>query len=221
MKKVTQAGLHLSLGKKVQATLRGEKYQVALRGWMEEEYLIVDYPQFQGGYIKIAPLTGCSVSFTADGMYFDFQTMVLYAVAQPVRLMVLEYPKSFTSYKLRKDKRHKANFPCSFLVEEGASKTAFTGTIRDLSLSGALLTHSQQVNKGDILSLKVNLAFGEISDLKAQVRNVRKNPENKSEPFVTGLEFINLSPEHDRYLRQFAGTRVGERRSADRSRFSR
>ncbi len=221
MKTVTKTGLHLSLGKKVRATLRGEKYQVALRGWVEDEYLIVDYPQFQGDLVKIAPLTGCSLSFTSDGTYFDFKTLVLYAVAHPVHLMVLEYPKSFTTYKLRKNNRHKANFPFSFSVEGGSPETLFTGTIRDLSLSGALITHSQRLTKGDNLQLTVNLSFGELSRVKAQVRNVRKNPGSKTEPFVTGLEFSRLSQEQDKILRQFMGTRMGERRRADRSRSSR
>jgi c-di-GMP-binding flagellar brake protein YcgR len=220
LKTVTKTGLSLSLGKKVQATLRGEKYPVALRGWVEDEYLIVDYPQFQGDVVKIAPLTGCSLSFTSDGTFFDFKTLVLYAVAHPVRLMVLEYPKSFTSYKLRKNNRHKANFPFSFSVGDIASEALFSGTIRDLSLSGALITHSQRLTKGESIHLNVNLSFGELSSVKAKVRNVRKNPGSKSEPFVTGLEFSRLSQEQDKILRQFMGTRMGERRQDDRHRTS-
>lgn len=216
MKTVTKTGLHLALGKKVMATLRGEKYPVALRGWVEDEYLIVDYPHFQGDFVKIAPLTGCSLSFTSDGTYFDFKTLVLYAVAQPVRLMVLEYPKSFTSYQLRKNNRHKANFPFYYSVEDAASDTTYTGTIRDLSLSGALITHAQPLKKGGIIHITVNLAFGELSNVKAEVRNVRKNPGSKSEPFVTGLEFVKLSREQDKLLRQLMGTRMGERRRASR-----
>jgi len=216
MKTVTKTGLHLSLGKKIQAVLRGVKYPVTLRGWVEDEYLIVDYPHYQGDLVKIAPLTGCSLSFTSDGTYFDFKTLVLYAVSHPVRLMVLEYPKSFTSYKLRKNNRHKANFPFSFSVEGSASGTELTGTIRDLSLSGALVTHSRKLTKGDTVRLTVNLNFGELSGVKAEVRNVRKNPGSKNEPFVTGLEFGKLPPEHDKILRQFMGTRMGERRGSGR-----
>ena len=221
MKTVTKTGLHLALGKKVQATLRGAKYQVALRGWVEDEYLVVDFPHFQGDLVKIAPLTGCSLNFTSDGTYFDFKTLVLYAMVQPVRLMVLEYPKSFTSYNLRKNNRHRANFPVSFFVEGEASGKVLTGTIRDLSLSGVLVTHSEKLTNGDNLRLTVNLKFGELSNVKAQVRNVRKNPGSKSEPFVTGLEFSKLPAEHDKILREFMGTRMGERRGADRSRSSR
>ncbi len=221
MKTVTKTGLHLSLGKKIQVTVRGEKYRIALRGWVEDEYLVVGYPHFQGDIVKIAPLTGCSLSFTSDGTYFDFKTLVLYAVTQPVRLMVLEYPKSFTSYKLRKNNRHRANFPFSFSIEGGASEKMLTGTIRDLSLSGALVTHSQRLTQGDDLQLTVNLKFGELANVKAQVRNVRKNPGSKSEPFVTGLEFSKLSPSQDKILREFMGTRMGERRRADRPRSSR
>jgi len=221
MKTVTKTGLHLSLGKKIRATMRGEKYQVTLRGWVEDEYLIVDYPHFPGDFVKIAPLTGCSLSFTSDGTYFDFKTLVLHAVAQPIRIMVLEYPKSFTSYKLRKNNRHKANFPFSYSIEGGASETTFTGTIRDLSLSGALITHAHKLTKGDDIRLNVNLALGELSGVRAQVRNVRKNPGSKSEPFVTGLEFSKLSPKQDKILRKFMGTRIGERRRADRPRSSR
>lgn len=212
----TKTGLHLSLGKKVMATLRGEKYPVALRGWVEDEYLIVDFPHFQGNFVKIAPLTGCSLSFTSDGTYFDFKTLVLYAVAQPVRLMILEYPKSFTSFQLRKNNRQKANFPFYYSVEDAASDMTFTGTIRDLSLSGALITHSQALKKGDIIRLTVNLAVGELSNVKAEVRNVRKNQESKPEPFVTGLEFVKPGREQDKILRQFMGTRMGERRKASR-----
>ncbi len=216
MRVVTKTGLHLTLGKKVMATLRGEKYQVALRGWVENEYLIVDYPQFQGDFVNIAPLTGCSLSFTSEGSYFDFKTLVLYSIAQPVRLMVLEYPKSFTTYQLRKNNRHKANFPFSFSLEGGSAKPMFTGTIRDLSLSGALTTHSQKLTTGDFIYLTVNLTFGELSNLKAQVRNVRRNPGSKRELFVTGLEFAKPDREQDRILREFMGTRMGERRRSDR-----
>ena len=216
MKIVTKTGLHLSLGKKVQATLRGVKYQVALRGWVEDEYLIVDYPHFQGDFVKIAPLTGCSLSFTSEGTYFDFKTLVLYSVAQPVRLMVLEYPKSFSAYKLRRNNRHKANFPFHFSIEGGSTDSRFTGTIRDLSLSGALITHSQPLTKGDILKVTVNLAFGELSNVQAQVRNVRKNPGSKSQPFVTGLEFSKPTKTQDKILREFMGTRMGERRGPKR-----
>ena len=217
MRVVTKTGLHLTLGKNVIATLRGVKYQVALRGWVEDEYLIVDYPHYQGGFAKIAPLTGCSLSFTSEGTYFDFKTLVLYSIAQPVRLMVLEYPKSFTTYHLRKNNRQKANFPLNFSLEE-STETVFTGTIRDLSLSGALVTHSQKLTKGDIIRLSVNLTFGELSKVKAEVRNVRKNPGSKREPFVTGLEFAKPNREQDRILREFMGTRMGERRRSDRSR---
>ncbi len=218
MRVVTKTGLHLTLGKKVMATLRGEKYPVALRGWVENEYLIVDYPQFQGDFVKIAPLTGCNLSFTSDGTYFDFKTLVLYSIAHPVRLMVLEYPKSFTTYQLRKNNRHKANFAFTFSLEGGSAEPMFTGTIRDLSLSGALITHSQKLTKGDLIHLTVNLAFGELSNLKAQARNVRRNPGSKREPFVTGLEFAKPNREQDRILREFMGTRMGERRRSDRSR---
>jgi c-di-GMP-binding flagellar brake protein YcgR len=100
-------------------------------------------------------------------------------------------------------------------------ETTFAGTIRDLSLSGVLVTHAEPLIKGDNLRFNVNLTFGELSNMKAQVRNVRKNPDSKSEPFVTGLEFSKLSPEHDKILRQFMGTRMGERRRADRPRSSR
>ena len=167
MKTVTKTGLHLSLGKKARATLRGRSIRLLFEvGWRMNTSLWT-IRKFQGDIVKIAPLTGCSLSFTSDGIYFDFKTLVLHAVVHPVRLMVLEYPKSFTSYKLRKNNRHKANFPFSFSIEGGASETAFTGTIRDLSLSGVLITHSHRLTKGDDIRLNVNLAFGELSECES------------------------------------------------------
>lgn len=207
----------MSLGKKVIATIRGQRYPVALRGWVENEYLIVDYPQYQGDYAKIAPLTGCSLSFTSEGTYFDFKSLVLYSVSQPVRLIVLEYPKSFTSYQLRKNNRQKANFPFQYSMEGSSGDTKFKGTIRDLSLSGALITHSHKLTKGDYIRITVNLALGELASVKAQVRNVRNNPGSKREPFVTGVEFEKPNREQDRILRAFMETRMGERRRSRRS----
>ena len=58
-----------------------------------------------------------------------------------------------------------------------------------------------------MIHLTVNLAFGELSKLKAQARNVRRNPGSKREPFVTGLEFAKPNREQDRILREFMGTR--------------
>jgi hypothetical protein len=77
------------------------------------------------------------------------------------------------------------------------------------------------LTKGDEIRLSVNLIFGELYKVKAQVLNVRKNPGGGNEPFVTGLEFSSLSPRDDKILREFMGTRMGERRRDDRPRASR
>ncbi|NIQ03428.1 MAG: hypothetical protein GWM98_26195 [Nitrospinaceae bacterium] len=218
MKTVTKTGLYLTLGRKIHATIRGERYQVAIRGWMENEYIIVDYPHNQGKTIKVAPLTGCHLSYTSEGSFFDFKTLVLYALSQPVRLMVLEYPKSFTTYNLRKNNRQKTNYSFYFTREEDPPEVTQKGTIRDLSLSGALITHSAPLIKGKSIILTVNLSFGEVKDLQAQVRNIRKNPQSKSEPYVTGLEFVKPNREQDKVLRKFMESRMGDRRKTGRPR---
>lgn len=215
MKIVTKSGLPLGLGIKVTATLRGEQYKVAVRGWMENQYIIVDNPHFHGEVVRIAPQTGCAINYTIDGTFINFKTAVMHSFSQAVSLMILEFPKKFDSHNLRRHQRQKTNFHARY-GSGNSTDLNLAATIRDISVEGALMCHSHLLEKGNKISLSVKLQNGDLTGIQAEVRNIRKNPKNESEPFVTGLQFIQPNPDHQRVLREFVESRVANRRKTNR-----
>lgn len=214
---LTKDGLPLTLGSKVSIAVRGEKFHVALRGWKEKEFIVIDHPVFQGETVKVAPLTGCSLHYTVDGTFINFTSTILYTLDQPVRLMVIEFPKRFEAHHLRKSNRQKTNFSFFFYQEENSPDVTHTGTLRDLSISGGLITHSRELKKGGIIFLTLQLPHGELTNIRARVQNVRVNPRNNKESYVTGIEFIKPTAEQDGIIRKFVESRVTERRGSGRS----
>lgn len=216
MKIITQQGLPLAFGQKIMLTLRGEKYQSVIRGWMEGQYIIVDNPQFQGDPVYIAPLTGCSFDYTVEGTYVNLKSLVLISINQPIRLLVVEFPRQFETFELRKSLRHATNFSIVFMVENEPPDEVYSGSIRDLSISGALICHDRRLAKDQHIFITLELPQGTMTNLKAEVRNVRKNPRSANEPFVTGVIFPGMSAEQDALLRKFLSGRFHERRKKDR-----
>jgi len=215
MKVVTKSGLPLGLGIRITTTLRGEQYKVAVRGWVENQYIIVDNPHFHGEVVRIAPQTGCTVNYTIEGVFINFKTAVMHSFSQAVSLMILEFPKNFDSHNLRRHQRQKTNFDVQY-AKGDSTELNLAGTIRDISAHGALMCHPHLLEKGNKITLTVKLPTGDLTGIHAQVRNNRRNPKNESEPFVTGLQFIQPGEDHQRVLRAFVESRVANRRAGNR-----
>ncbi|MDP6657742.1 MAG: hypothetical protein QF607_05230 [Nitrospinaceae bacterium] len=65
--------LPLTIAQKVTATIRGEKYNVSLRGWSVKEYLIVDFPSAPGEQFRVATLNWMHDPVYARGCVYKFQ----------------------------------------------------------------------------------------------------------------------------------------------------
>lgn len=146
-----------------------------------------------------------------------FETFVEYIYSQAISFMIIEYPKSIERIKLRKTDRHRANFPASYSQSLAGITTQGSGTLRDLSMDGALFSHQKPLTKNSQISISFNVPQGSLSNLTAEVRNIRKNAKNDKEPFITGLKFLAMSDAHLQIMRQFLETRSIDRRSENRS----
>lgn len=215
MKVVTKNGLPLGLGIRVQAGVRGEQHRVSVRGWMENQYIIMDIPNFHGEVIRLAPQTGVSINYTIDGNFVSFKTAVLHTFYQAVSLMILEFPRNFETYNLRRHQRQRAHFPLAFSMDENATAHS-QGVIRDISIKGALIIHSGVLQKGDKIFLNFQLQTGVLSNLAAEVRNVRVNRKAGAEQYVSGLQFLKPGEDQVKILRQFVEARLNDRRNLSR-----
>lgn len=216
MKVVTKNGLVLALGIRVQATIRGEQHRVSIRGWLDNQYIIADIPSFHGEVIRLAPQTGVTINYTIDGTFVSFKTAVLHTFYQAVSLMILEFPRDYQTYNLRRHQRQKAHFPLAFSLEENAA-TPSQGAIRDISIKGALIIHSDILQKGDRVFLNFQLQTGVLANLPAEVRNIRVNRKNGSDQFVSGLQFVHAGDDQIKVLRQFVEARLNDRRDLKRN----
>ena len=102
--------LPLVKDQKVTITVRGEVFNVFVRGWRKGQYIVLDLPRVGVEDFKIAPQTGINVHFTKEGIFVNFETTTIHSLAQAVTLLVIEYPRKFDSHNLRKHERWKANF---------------------------------------------------------------------------------------------------------------
>lgn len=213
---ILASDLLLTLGQKITTVIRGDTYNVCIRGWLANQYILTDVPKVQGQAIRVAPQTGCSVRFIKDGVVIMFNTFIEYVYSQTISFMIIEYPAKYEKIKLRKFERIKVNFAATYTQGSDAESPVETATMRDLSLGGALMGHLKPLVKDAKLSitLKVN---GTAENVDAIVRNVRKNPKSEKEPFVSGIKFVNMSDSANNVLTEFLKTQAVSPRSTSKS----
>jgi len=208
-----------SMGQKVNATIRGEIFTVGIRGWKAGEYVITDLPKVGGEVYRVAPQTGVQVHFTRDGLFVNFKSSAAWALTQAISLLVIEYPTKPDVHNLRKFERFKTSLSVTIFFEEGEHKFEDSGVLRDISSGGALVSHAKELSKDKIIYVSVKLPTGgSISAQMAEIKNLRKNQKSKSDSFITGVKWKNLTPESLEALKNFITKRSMDRRKNKRKR---
>ncbi|MFT4578206.1 MAG: c-di-GMP-binding flagellar brake protein YcgR [Nitrospinales bacterium] len=206
--------LPLVMGQKVTITVRGEVFNVLVRGWRKGQYIILDLPRVGVEDFRIAPQTGIQVHFTKEGLFVNFKSTSVLSFVQAIALLVIEYPRTFDSHNLRKNERFKANFPIRYHYEADGQKFEDSGIVRDISASGILFTHTKQVVKDNKLYLNFEIPnCGSIQNQMADIRNIRKNPKSETSPFVTGIKWRDISPETEASIAKLVQSRLADRRN--------
>lgn len=206
----------ISVGQKVNVTIRGEKFNLQIQGWKLKQYLILEAPQVNGEPYRVIPQTGIIVSFVREGDYIEFKSSVIVIYPNVVFLMVIEFPKNVDIHKLRKFNRFKTNFKFSYILETPQGNMEDYGNLRDISSTGALISHGKQLAKLKKINLQATLIDGSIENLECQVHNMRYNSKSPNEPYVTGVKFLDISDANREVIQQFIESRVGERRNRKR-----
>jgi c-di-GMP-binding flagellar brake protein YcgR len=209
--------LPLVKDQRVTITVRGEVFNVFVRGWRKGQYIILDLPKVGVEDFKIAPQTGIKLHFTKEGTFVNFETISIHSLVQAVTLLVIEYPRKFDSHNLRKHERFKANFPIKYYYEVDGQKIEKSGIVRDISEGGMLFTHIQPLAKEYKLYLNYeNSYWGKIQNQMVEIRNIRKNPKSETSPFVTGIKWCDISPETEASIEKLVQSRSADRRNEKR-----
>ena len=202
---------------KVTITVRGEVFNVLVRGWRKGQYIVLDLPRVGVEDFKIAPQTGIKLHFTKEGIFVNFETTSIHSLIQAVTLLVIDYPRKFDSHNLRKHERFKANFSFKYHYELDGQKIENSGIVRDISAGGILFTHIQPLPKESKLCLSYeNSNYGNVQNQMAEIRNMRKNPKSETSPFVTGLKWYDVLPETKASIAKLVESRSADRRNEKR-----
>lgn len=213
----TKQELPLVMGQKVTITVRGEIFQVFVRGWRQGQYIILDLPRVGVEDFRIAPQTGVQIHFTKEGLFVNFKSTSILSFVQAITLLIIEYPRTFDTHNLRKHERFKANIPVSYFFESEGQRSDGTGIIRDISQNGILFTHTKPIAKENRLTLSIDIPHcGSIQNQLADVRNLRKNPKSETSPLVTGIKWRDISPETEATITKFIQSRLADRRNEAR-----
>jgi c-di-GMP-binding flagellar brake protein YcgR len=211
--------LPLENGRKIIAHIRGESYDVCVRGWAEHQFILIDMPRVSGELVRVAPQTGCTVNFIRDGKMVSFKSSVIFCFNQAL-VMLIEFPKRYDMFNLRKSIRFRTNFQMNYSYKVLDTTIVERATIRDTSMGGFLITHGKPLTKKSIVSIETTLPSGTIEGVTARVCSVRKNPKEVSEPFVTGLQLIEPGSAVIHVMKVFLDTRLrSERREKARISF--
>jgi c-di-GMP-binding flagellar brake protein YcgR len=206
--------LPLVKDQKVTITVRGEVFNVCVRGWRKGHYIILDLPKVGVEDFRIAPQTGVQLHFTKEGIFVNFKTTTILSFIQAVTLLIIEYPRKFDSHNLRKHERFKTNLPVKYHYEIDGQKIEDSGIARDISAEGILITHTQQLKKENKLYLNLEISHcGNIQNQKAEIRNIRKNRKSETSPFVTGIKWCDMSPEAEASITKLVQSRSADRRN--------
>jgi c-di-GMP-binding flagellar brake protein YcgR len=206
--------LPLVKDQKVTITVRGEVFNVIVRGWYKGQYIILDLPRVGVEDFRIAPQTGIQLHFTREGLFVNFKTTTILSFVQAVTLLVIEYPRKFDSHNLRKHERFKTNLPIKYHYELDGQKIEDSGIARDISVEGILFTHTQQLPKESKLYFDFEISCcGNIQNQMAEVRNIRKNPKSETAPFVTGIKWCDISKETEASIQKLLQSRLADRRN--------
>tara|TARA_Y100001960_G_C14636191_1_gene808382 strand:+ start:318 stop:968 length:651 start_codon:yes stop_codon:yes gene_type:complete len=209
--------LPLAMGQKVTIKVRGEVFTVPVRGWRKGQYIVLDLPRVGVEDFRIAPQTGIQIHYTKEGIFVNFKSTSILSFVQAVTILVIEYPRNFETHNLRKQERFKAFIPIHYSYKLGERKIEGSGIVRDISAGGVLFTHSQQLEKENLLTLEFEVPkCGAIRIDSAEIRNLRQNPKSEASKFVTGLKWADLSGEAEASISRFLEMRTSERRGEGR-----
>lgn len=193
--------LLLTVGQKTAATILGVKYEISICGWRDNEFILTDIPVLKSSIFRVATLTGIHVRFVKDGHAISFVTRVILAHTQSPSYMLIEFPETLEKDNMRKHERYKSKWPVTYATTSGDINE---GTVFDVSLGGALVTHVGSLAKGDTIFITADLNALNLSlvDLEATVQNVRGYSKNKKEVSVSGVMFAAFSDKNREALQR-------------------
>ncbi|MCP9473512.1 MAG: flagellar brake protein [Nitrospira sp.] len=168
-----------------------------LLGWKESAWLICEWPSQLDWVSGLAENTPCTLSYLRHGTLVGCRTEIRGAVATPVPLLFLAYPRQVEEMHLRQHPRVSSHEPAvvSRVVSRSKERGGIVpgdhlgGLVKDLSIGGCRLVLERVpswVRIGSSIHLEFELpGVGHVTNLTGMVKSIDKAEEGN----VIGVEF--------------------------------
>jgi len=202
----------MQIGGTLKIQLEGEKKRLTseLMGVEEDKYLVIKSPSLQYmSHVSNLLYEGNTVivRYLYKGTVFGFKSRIKYVITNPIKLLILEYPKKIENQSLREHIRVDCYLPASV----GITGNTIEGTIIDISREGYQFT----VEKSKIeSSLKIFQVENETSvsfklpgvEKVLTVTGKQKYIIEDSDSVKIGILFDNMTIEVQERLFDFLST---------------
>ena len=136
---------------------------VCVRGFKNNNYLILDHPTHKNLPIQLDDNTPCIIRFVHDGRAVGFRSWVLGSIKRPYPLLFVKFPENIETSTIRQYERFQVNLRACLTPNqvEGRVDKYPPANICNLSEGGCLIENWQQFKSGDTAFLTVFLPDGD------------------------------------------------------------
>ncbi|MCP9446490.1 MAG: flagellar brake protein [Nitrospira sp.] len=191
--------LTVGLAVKLSLVMNGRKivHGSTLLGWKESVWLICEWPSQLDWVSGLAEKTPCTISYLREGKLVGCRTEIRGAIATPVPLLFLAYPRQVEEMHLRQYPRVSSNEPAVLSRIGSRSKNGggrgladhIGGLVRDLSLGGCRIAVDRTppwLRTGLSIHLEFELpGLGHVTNLTSVVKSIDQDRDHH----LIGVEF--------------------------------
>ena len=212
--------LKLPIGKHLTINLIGldykkHQFEAQLVGYQKNESVIVALLSKPGQVLLHAGQKAVLVVKLADGAV-SFETEIEQVIESPFLYLHLEYPVAVDYRRQRQYIRVKVDTPVAVSAHTGLGMTtsAISGHMLDVSYGGARLVLEKELTAMVTkITVGVMLESDDLQrnmDVAAEIRNNAELAKDYPDcGFAYGVEFINIDPVDDLFLRAFCLQEIG------------
>jgi len=192
IKKVLKIGTKLEI--RIEDQNEDEEVYITQLEDFKEDYLLISIPIKKGNLMFIKNGEKIKISFLHKNNYYYFCGEVLYKILVNIPLMIVRKTGDIKKIQRRDFYRFKTLIEVRIKYNE----ETIDGIGKDISGSGMLLALRQNIKKGVLLDLELNLKEFGVIRLKGQVIRVTVKKDDVY-PYEVGIKFIEI-PEDLREL---------------------
>lgn len=186
---------HIFVGTQLQLEIEGvsTRQKSVLVGMVSDKCLIVEASFANNIKNRLFQGNKIVVRFIYEGTVFGFESELIKAIFDPIKLLFISYPKIIARHELRSQKRFESFLPSDLSIKN----KNYRGVILDINERGCrcLVTPLQDGNLPNVMisqGLTIKFQLPGVED-KVEISGIVKNFKRDINELHLGIQFDNIS----------------------------